>query len=147
MAKDYKIPMSIVDIQECIPHRYPILLVDRIVEFSKDKFVKGIKNVTMTDPIIQGHFPGNPVWPGVLIVEGAAQTAAVFGVLCAEDTCTSFLLAEITSTRFRRPVVPGDTMLYDLQLKKRRGAFFWFDATVSVDSAVVAELSFSARLQ
>lgn len=147
MLSDLKLPMTIKEIAKCIPHRYPFLLIDRITEIAPDKYVKALKNVSMTDPHLQGHFPGDPVFPGVLIVEGVAQAAAVFGVVCSENKVTSFLLVEISASRFRRPVIPGDTMVYDVKLAKQRGLFYWFDAVVTVEGQTAAEVSFSARLQ
>lgn len=147
MSIDFKLPMTIKEISKCIPHRYPFLLVDKIIELVPNQYVKAIKNVSMTDPHLQGHFPGEPVYPGVLIVEGVAQAAGVFGVVCAENSCTSFLLVEISASRFRRQVIPGETMIYEVKLAKRRGHFFWFEATVTVDGQPAAEVCFSARLQ
>lgn len=102
--------MTNVDIQNIIPHRYPFLLVDKILEVEPGKSAVGIKNVTANEPFFQGHFPGNPVMPGVLIVEALAQTACVAGLLLAENKNKLGMFTGIDKIKFRKPVVPGDTL-------------------------------------
>ena len=115
--------LEAADIMKLLPHRYPFLLVDRIVDMDGDRSALGIKNVTANEPYFQGHFPGNPVMPGVLLVEGMAQTA---GALCmrfidAFDEPPIVYFMAIDKARFRRPVFPGDTVYYHVQKMRNRG--------------------------
>ena len=146
-GKAVKLPMEVKDIEKCIPHRYPFLLVDRIIEFEHLQHITGIKCISMTDPILQGHFPENPVMPGVLIVEGIAQTAGVLGHLSLQDGFQNCLLTEISNTRFRRPVVPGDVLHYNIKVVKVRQPFFWFEAEATVDGELAAKVSLSALIK
>src|SRR4051812_17720721 len=102
-----KMLMDILDIQKCIPHRHPFLLIDRVLEASANERIVATKNISIADPVLQGHFPGNPVLPGVIIVEACAQATAVLGHLSYDAGLSACLLTEVTSARFRRPVVPG----------------------------------------
>lgn len=145
--EEIKLPMDIQAIQECIPHRHPFLLVERIVEFVPYERMVATNNISIANPVFVGHFPGNPVYPGVLIVEGAAQAATVFGNLSCRRRCEQCYLTEISSTRFRRQVVPGDVLRYELILKKRRDPFFWFEAKAMVEEDVAAQTSFSAYMK
>lgn len=146
MDRTIDLPMDVRSIQECIPHRYPFLLVERIVEYSHRERIVGIKNVSINEPHLQGHFPGEPIMPGVLLIEGIAQTAAVFGHFLLESGCSNCYLTEIKNARFRKQVVPGDQVRYDLQLKRVRKPFFWFDGQALVGEDVVAEVTFSAYM-
>lgn len=146
-ASDLKMPMDILAIQKCIPHRYPFLLIDRVLEAVPHERIVATKNVSFSDQILQGHFPGNPVFPGVLIIEAMAQAAGVLGHLSFEGGLTRCLLTEVTYARFRRPVVPGDVMKFDVRLTKRRAPFFWFDTTCYVGDEVAAEVKLSAHIQ
>ncbi|MEG6509642.1 3-hydroxyacyl-ACP dehydratase FabZ [Methyloligella sp. 2.7D] len=137
---------DIVEIMRLLPHRYPFLLVDRIVDMDGDRSATGIKNVTANEPYFQGHFPERPVMPGVLLIEGMAQTA---GALCMRfvDDITQppivYLMA-VDRARFRRPVVPGDTVYYRVKKVRNRGKVWRFRAEAVVDGAVVAEGEVSA---
>jgi 3-hydroxyacyl-[acyl-carrier-protein] dehydratase len=143
---DVKMPMDVVAIQKAIPHRYPFLFIDRVLEAKPYEYIVAFRNITISDPALQGHFPGNPIVPGVVIVEGAAQVAAVLGSL-SKGTLTECLFTEITEARFRKPVVPGDVLKYEIKLTKHRGAFFWFDAVMTVDGAEVSTVKFSALMK
>ena len=127
-----------------LPHRYPFVLVDRILEIDPGKRIVGLKNITINEPYFQGHFPGFPIFPGVLIVEAMAQTwgICVFA-LCPEDAKTKNLFfSGLDKVRFRRPVIPGDQMKMEMELLKRRGSLWKFrgKATVSEDLVAEAEL-------
>jgi beta-hydroxyacyl-ACP dehydratase FabZ len=141
------LPMDIHAIQQCIPHRHPFLLVDRVLEASPNERIVAVKNVSIGEPVLQGHFPGNPVMPGVYIIEGIAQAAAVLGHLSYENGLTTCYLTEVSSARFRRPVVPGDVLRYEVTVLKRRAPFFWFDAIATVDGETVAEVKLSAFIK
>lgn len=139
---------DIRDIMRYLPHRYPFLLVDRIIEMRGDDSCIGIKNVTANEQVFQGHFPGHPIFPGVLIVEAMAQTA---GALCVwnrgADTKPSIVyFMTIEDCRFRKPVVPGDRLeLHMTKLKYRRN-MWWFRGEGKVDGAVVCEATISAMI-
>jgi 3-hydroxyacyl-[acyl-carrier-protein] dehydratase len=136
--------LSAAQIQEIIPHRYPFLLVDRILEMEGERVV-GLKQVTMNESHFQGHFPGYPIMPGVLIVEALAQTGAVLLLSAAENRGKLALFAGINNLRFRRPVVPGDTLRLEVQLTSRRSRIGTGAARALVDGQVVCdgELTFA----
>ncbi|MBM7866652.1 3-hydroxyacyl-ACP dehydratase FabZ [Heliobacterium gestii] len=115
-----KVNLSVQDIQGILPHRPPFLLVDRIIELEVGKWAVGLKNVTMNEPFFQGHFPGHPVMPGVLIVEALAQTGAVALLKMPEYAGKIALFAKIDGVRFRRPVVPGDTLRLEAEMTALR---------------------------
>jgi 3-hydroxyacyl-[acyl-carrier-protein] dehydratase len=140
-------PMDIPAIERCIPHRHPFLLIDRVVAAVPHESVVALKQVSVSDPFLQGHFPGNPVMPGVLIIEAVAQATAVLGHLSTVGGLRQCYLTEIISARFRRPVVPGDTLNIEATVKKRRAPFFWFAGRCTVDGVTVAEIEISAFLK
>jgi len=136
------------EISKYLPHRYPFALVDRIVEMEKFKRVVGIKNVTVNEPFFQGHFPDNPIMPGVLILEAMAQIGGVLGLYSLErqgDQHIYFL--GIDKARFRKPVTPGDQIRFELEVIHHRGGIWRFKGTALVDGNKVAEAELLAMTQ
>jgi beta-hydroxyacyl-ACP dehydratase FabZ len=136
--------MSVLDINEImklLPHRYPMLLVDRILEIAEDgKRIKGLKNVSANEHFFQGHFPGAPVMPGVLIVEAMAQCAAVLFLREIEDRDRKlFLFGGVDKARFRKPVIPGDQLILECEVLQKRASTVKVRGTAKVGDAVVAE--------
>ncbi len=140
------------DIQEIIktlPHRYPFLLVDRILEFEKNKRIVGLKNVTINEPFFQGHFPGHPIMPGVLIIEALAQTGGVLALKSLENQSVDdkvIYFMSIDKARFRKPVVPGDQLRFEVEITKQRANITGQRAVAKVDGAVVAEAELMAMI-
>jgi beta-hydroxyacyl-ACP dehydratase FabZ len=129
-----------------LPHRYPFLLVDRIVEMDPERVV-GIKNVTFNEPFFMGHFPDFPVMPGVLIVEAMAQTAGVLVLKSIPDRHNKLvLLVAIDYARFRRPVVPGDTLRMEMTIVKRKASVAKIAGRATVDGQLVAEVEVMCKL-
>ncbi|HBY81800.1 MAG TPA: 3-hydroxyacyl-[acyl-carrier-protein] dehydratase FabZ [Cyanobacteria bacterium UBA11148] len=131
---------TVEDIHKILPHRYPFALVDRIIEYVPGKLAVGIKNVTFNEPFFQGHFPGRPMMPGVMIVEAMAQVGGIVLTQMADMDGTLFVFAGIDKVRFRRPVVPGDQLIMTTELvsvKRRR--FGKMQARAVVDGQRVAE--------
>jgi len=141
--------MAILDINEIraiLPHRYPFLLVDRIVEMEPERIV-GIKQVTLNEPFFQGHFPDFPVMPGVLIVEAMAQAAGVLVLKSMPDRANKLvLLVAIENARFRRPVVPGDTLRMEMKIIKRKASVAKMAGIATVDGQVAAEVEVMCKL-
>ena len=132
--------LTINEIMKILPHRYPMLLVDRVVEIDEGKRIVGIKNVTANEQFFQGHFPGAPVMPGVLIVEAMAQCSAVLILRDIPDRDEKlFLFGGVDKARFRRPVVPGDQLRMECEVLQRRSNTIKVKGTATVDGAVVAE--------
>ena len=142
---------ELVDINEILktlPHRYPMLLIDRVVNIRTDYSGIGIKNVTFNEPHFQGHFPGHPVMPGVLLIEGMAQTAGALCVLAHGLSGPPKLVYFMTidKAKFRKPVVPGDTVEYHVRKIRRRSNIWRFAAEAKVAGVKVAEAEVSAML-
>jgi beta-hydroxyacyl-ACP dehydratase FabZ len=139
--------MDINAIVNCIPHRYPFLLVDRILEMEAERRIVAIKNVTMNEPFFQGHFPGAPVMPGVLIIEAMAQAGAVLLLHDMKERDSRLILfTGIDRARFRRPVVPGDQLRFTLDVLKRRTRAFKLKAIAEVDGKLAAEAEIMSAL-
>lgn len=144
--------LGVADIQKimaCIPHRYPFLLVDRVVEINGDESGVGIKNVTVNEPQFTGHFPGRPVFPGVLMIEAMAQTAGVLVVSArgADDPpVNSVLFTTIDKVKFRKPVIPGDTLRFHLTKLARKRSIWFYRGEAKVDGVLVAEAEISAMV-
>ena len=148
MSEDQISPLDIRRIMEMIPHRYPILLVDRILELTRGESAVGLKNVTMNEPHFLGHFPDLPVMPGVLIVEAMAQTAAIVAVdaLGAEVEGKTVYFMTIEDARFRRPVTPGDSLHIHVEKTQNRGPVWKFKGQAKVDGKLCAEAKFGAMI-
>ncbi len=133
--------LTITEIMKLLPHRYPMLLVDRVVEIDPDgKRIVGLKNVSANEQFFQGHFPGNPVMPGVLIVEAMAQCAAILGLREMPDREKKlFLFGGVDKARFRRPVVPGDQLRLECVVLHRRATSVKIHGKATVDGQLVAE--------
>ena len=140
--------LDIARIMRCIPHRYPMLLLDRMTDVVPHISAVGIKNVSANEPFFQGHFPGHPVMPGVLIIESMAQTAAVLVVesLGPEAAGKVVYFMTIEGAKFRRPVVPGDQLRIHVTRERRRGSVWKFSAVARVDGVSVAEATYSAMI-
>lgn len=131
---------DIREIRNYLPHRYPFLMIDRVLSFEKDTRLTAIKNVTVNEPIFTGHFPASPIFPGVLILEAMAQACALLAFKSLggyPDEKTLYLLVGIDSARFKRQVIPGDRMLFDVQVQRVRRGIWKFEARASVDEATV----------
>lgn len=145
-SKLASLPWGIREIEKAIPHRYPFLLVDRVLELAPKESILAIKNISVSDPVLQGHFPGSPIYPGVMTVEGLAQAAGVLSFVSTEKPISSMLLTEVQNARFRRQIVPGDTITYFVRVVKTRGKFFWFNGEARVGTEVAVECELSALL-
>jgi len=137
--------MLIAEIMKNLPHRYPFLLVDRILELQPKEFIKGVKNVTINEPFFTGHFPGQPIMPGVLIIEAMAQVAGLLAYKSGIEGKSMYFMS-IENAKFRRPVVPGDQLIFELRAVKQRGPVWKFSGTASVDQKVVSEADFTAMI-
>ena len=139
--------LDINEIKKIIPHRYPFLLVDKIIECDDDSQIVGIKSVTMNEPFFQGHFPEFPVMPGVLIVEAMAQVACILAMrVLKKEGHSSVFFTGIDGVKFRKPVVPGDVLRLELIKTKQRGELFRFDGKALVEEQVVTQGSLQAVL-
>lgn len=139
---------DIARIMQAIPHRFPFLMVDRVVDVMADESAVGIKNVSINEQFFQGHFPAHPVMPGVLIIESMAQTAAVLVVETLGPSAAGKLVyfMSVEGAKFRRPVVPGDQMRIHVKKERSRGAVWKFSAEAKVDGTVVAEATYAAMI-
>ncbi len=134
-------PLDIQGILSLLPHRYPFLLIDRVLEYSAGEKIIALKNVTINEPFFQGHFPVEPVMPGVLLIEGMAQAGAVLAFLTEQERVGKDLVyfAGIDKARFRRKVVPGDQIIYEAIILRRKGKIVKLECKAFVDDALVAE--------
>lgn len=151
MSEESPIIIEAVDINtilKTLPHRYPFLLIDRVVGIRKNFSGIGIKNVTINEPAFLGHFPDRPVYPGVLMIEGMAQTAGVIGIASVEGTekPRAVYFLTIDKCKFRKPVMPGDTVEYHMHLINRKRAMWWFHGDAKVNCVTVAEADVGAML-
>jgi 3-hydroxyacyl-[acyl-carrier-protein] dehydratase len=140
--------VDVMRIMEMIPHRYPFLMIDRVVDLTRDRRATGIKNVSINEAFFQGHFPRQPVMPGVLIIESMAQTAAVLVVETLEGAAAGKLVYFMTvdSARFRKPVMPGDQLRIEVEKVRHRGNVWKFSGKAKVGASLMAEAQFSAMI-
>ena len=144
--------LDVTDIQKILPHRYPFLLVDRITELSAGESISGLKNISISEPVFQGHFPDHPIYPGVMIIEGMAQVGGILAFKSlneddfknAENKVVYFM--SIDKAKFRAPVTPGDQLIYKISVIKHRGAVWQFDAKGFVDDKLVAQAELKAMI-
>ena len=141
-------PVEITKILEMLPHRFPFILVDRILEYEVGESIKGLKNVTINEPFFPGHFPVEPVMPGVLIVEAMAQVGTLLAYLSDPEMIGNKIIyfAGIDHVRFRRKVIPGDQIIFDLHLLKRKKRILKMAANALVDGRLVAEAELLASI-
>lgn len=140
--------LEVAELLRILPHRYPFLLVDRIIEVDGENSCIGIKNVTINEPFFAGHFPGRPVMPGVLLIEGMAQTA---GAICSlssgyADRPPNVFFLTVDKAKFRKPVVPGDTIEYHMRKLNQRRKMWWFKGEAKVRGVVVCEAEVGAMI-
>ncbi|OHE55368.1 MAG: 3-hydroxyacyl-[acyl-carrier-protein] dehydratase FabZ [Thermodesulfovibrio sp. RBG_19FT_COMBO_42_12] len=138
--------MDIKEIQKLLPHRYPFLLVDRIIDIEPGIKAVGIKNVTINEEFFQGHFPGHPIMPGVLIIEALAQVAGVLAFRSGISEGKSVYFMSIDKAKFRKPVVPGDQLRLEISILQQRGNVWKFSGNAVVEEKVVAEAEFTAMV-
>ncbi len=141
--------MNSVDIKailDLLPHRYPFLMVDRIVDYTAGERIRGLKNVTINEPFFQGHFPGEPIMPGVLLLEGMAQVGALLAYLSEPEHFAGRLVyfAGLDKVRFRRKVVPGDQLVFDLAVGRRKGKIWKMTGQTLVDDNLACEAELMA---
>ncbi|GAB6182857.1 3-hydroxyacyl-ACP dehydratase FabZ [Thermodesulfovibrio hydrogeniphilus] len=137
--------IDIKEIMSILPHRYPFLLVDRVIEFVPNEKVIGIKNVTINEPFFQGHFPNNPVMPGVLIVEAMAQVAGILAFKSGVQG-SGVLFMSIEKVKFRKPIVPGDQIVFEVNVLHIRGNVWKFAGFAKVDGKIATEAEFTAMV-
>lgn len=142
--------LNVLDIRDIImhlPHRYPFLLVDRVLDYQTGRSLRALKNVTINEPFFQGHFPDHPIMPGVLIIEALAQAAAVLAYLTEDQKNALVYFVGIDKARFRRPVGPGDQLFLNVSVERKRAGIWQMAAQASVDEQVVASAVLMATLK
>ncbi|RJQ50281.1 MAG: 3-hydroxyacyl-[acyl-carrier-protein] dehydratase FabZ [Nitrospiraceae bacterium] len=137
--------MDCREIQKILPHRFPFLLIDRVTDLKPKEKASGLKNVTINEPFFQGHFPDYPIMPGVLIVEAMAQLAGILASHSGAKGNTVYFMS-IEKAKFRKPVVPGDQLLFDVKILQHRNNVWKFSAEAHVDDKLVAEAEFTAMV-
>jgi 3-hydroxyacyl-[acyl-carrier-protein] dehydratase len=138
--------MDIREIQKLLPHRYPFLLVDRIIELEPKVKAVGIKNITINEEFFQGHFPGNPIMPGVLVIEALAQVGGILAFRSGVSPNKSVYFMSIEKAKFRKPVVPGDQLRLEVSVLHLRGSVWKFSGNAIVDDKMAAEAEFTAMV-
>ncbi len=144
--------LDVIEIQKILPHRYPFLLIDRVLEIKSSEFIDAYKNVSISEPVFQGHFPGHPIYPGVMIVEGMAQAGGVlaFKSLTEEEQAQAenkvVYFMSIDKCKFRNPVRPGDRLEYKVSVLKHRGNIWIFKGEAFVDGKLATEAELKAMI-
>ncbi len=144
--------IDVIQIQKILPHRYPFLLIDRVENMESGKWIEAYKNVTISEQIFQGHFPDHPIYPGVMIIEGMAQAGGVlaFESMSHEDKEATknkvVYFMSLDKAKFRKPVVPGDKLVYNLSVLKHKGNIWVLSGKATVDGALVAEAELKAMI-
>jgi 3-hydroxyacyl-[acyl-carrier-protein] dehydratase len=143
---------NVVEIQKILPHRFPFLLVDRITELQAGAYIEGYKNVSISEPVFQGHFPDHPIYPGVMIIEGMAQAGGVLAFKSMDNATQEEIenkvvyFMSIDKAKFRSPVTPGDQLVYKIDVIKNKGAIWQLDAKAYVDDKIVAQAELKAMI-
>ncbi len=139
-------PIDILEIMKSLPHRYPFIMIDRILELVPGEKVVALKNVTINEPFFLGHFPGNPIMPGVLIIEAMGQAGAVLAAesMSREENGSLIFFMGMDRVKFRKPVIPGDQLVFEMKFLKRRGKVFKMAGIAYVDEKIVAEAQLMA---
>jgi 3-hydroxyacyl-[acyl-carrier-protein] dehydratase len=143
---------NVVEIQKILPHRFPFLLVDRIDILTPGKYVEGYKNVSISEPVFQGHFPDHPIYPGVMIIEGMAQAGGVLAFKSMDNATQEEIenkvvyFMSIDKAKFRTPVTPGDKLVYKINVLRNKGPIWHLDAKAYVDDKVVAQAELKAMI-
>jgi len=143
---------NVVEIQKILPHRFPFLLVDRITDLTPGSAIEGYKNVSISEPVFQGHFPDHPIYPGVMIIEGMAQAGGVLAFKSMDNASQEEIenkvvyFMSIDKAKFRAPVTPGDRLVYRLEVLKHRGNIWQLDGKAYVDEKLVAEAELKAMI-
>jgi len=146
------VTFNVVQIQKILPHRYPFLLLDRITGLEEGKYIEGYKNVSISEPVFQGHFPDHPIYPGVMIIEGMAQAGGVLAFQsfseAEQDEIANKVVyfMSIDKAKFRSPVTPGDRLVYKLTVMKHRGNIWQLDGKAFVDEKLVTEAQLKAMI-
>ena len=143
--------MDVVEIQEILPHRYPFLLVDRVISLDVGENIVSFKNVSISEPVFEGHFPGHPIYPGVMILEGLAQAGGLLafqsmGLTKEEVKNKVVYFMSIDKAKFRKPVRPGDRLEYRVSVIKRKGSIWMLDGKAYVDDVLVSEAQLKAMV-
>jgi len=146
MSENQQNTLSVEEIKGIIPHRYPFLMVDRVTEIKGYEFIKGYKNITINEPMFQGHFPQLAVFPGVLIVEAMAQLGAILILRRFPPEQRMAFFTGINNTRFRRPVLPGDRLDMEITISRDRGTFVIMEGKALVDGVMVASAQLSSSI-
>ena len=152
LQKGFPVLYNVVDIQNILPHRYPFLLVDRITELRAGEYVEGLKNISISEPVFQGHFPDHPIYPGVMIIEGMAQAGGVLAFKSMDNASQEEIqnkvvyFMSIDKAKFRAPVTPGDQLIYKINVIKNKGPVWQLDAKAYVDDKVVAQAELKAMI-
>ncbi len=150
--KGFFVLYNAVDIQKILPHRYPFLLLDRVTELIAGKHIEGFKNVSISEPVFQGHFPDHPIYPGVMIIEGMAQAGGILAFKSMDNASQEEInnkvvyFMSIDKAKFRTPVVPGDQLIYKIDVIRNKGVVWQLDAKAYVDDKLVAQAELKAMI-